>query len=285
MQLALFQGRKAQSLDPAFSGLKRSMLDAGAWVDYVPQWLSGHEDLFEQLQREVTWRRTTQQLYDRFVETPRRVASFPKDGTSPPVLADIASALSARYGVRFDRVSAALYRDGQDSVAWHRDREYRDRPRAVVAIVSLGAPRRFLLRPYRRPADGTRRPADGTRRPADGTRRPDSARLGDEAKDAETIDRSTLTGRIGGDGRSVGRTRRSIAYRLGWGDLLVMGGESQRTWEHAVPKVPHADPRVSIMFRHDPDESAFDEASLRRQSQPLARAMRAASMRLRAPTF
>jgi alkylated DNA repair dioxygenase AlkB len=41
-------------------------------------------------------------------------------------------------------------------------------------------------------------------------------------------------------------------WRLGGGDLLVMGGTCQRTWRHAVPKVASgAPPRISISFRHD----------------------------------
>ena len=41
----------------------------------------------------------------------------------------------------------------------------------------------------------------------------------------------------------------SIAFEMGHGDLVVMGGSCQRTWEHAVPKVAHAGPRVSVQFR------------------------------------
>jgi alkylated DNA repair dioxygenase AlkB len=41
----------------------------------------------------------------------------------------------------------------------------------------------------------------------------------------------------------------SLCFELGHGDLLVMGGSCQRTWEHAVPKVAHAGPRVSVQFR------------------------------------
>jgi alkylated DNA repair dioxygenase AlkB len=36
----------------------------------------------------------------------------------------------------------------------------------------------------------------------------------------------------------------------GPGDLLVMGGTCQRTWDHAVPKVPSAGPRISVQLRH-----------------------------------
>ena len=47
--------------------------------------------------------------------------------------------------------------------------------------------------------------------------------------------------------RSGGPSR---SYRLGHGDLLVMGGSCQRTWEHAVPKSTRAaGPRVSVQFR------------------------------------
>jgi alkylated DNA repair dioxygenase AlkB len=41
----------------------------------------------------------------------------------------------------------------------------------------------------------------------------------------------------------------SLSFEMGHGDLLVMGGSCQRTWEHAVPKVAHAGPRVSVQFR------------------------------------
>lgn len=45
----------------------------------------------------------------------------------------------------------------------------------------------------------------------------------------------------------------SLRFVVGHGDLLVMGGSCQRTWEHAVPKVSAATgPRISIQFRpHD----------------------------------
>ncbi|MFT4011358.1 MAG: alpha-ketoglutarate-dependent dioxygenase AlkB [Nocardioidaceae bacterium] len=49
----------------------------------------------------------------------------------------------------------------------------------------------------------------------------------------------------------------SIGFELGHGDLLVMGGSCQRTWEHAVPKVAQSvaqsrGPRISVQFRpHD----------------------------------
>ncbi|MEO8106789.1 MAG: alpha-ketoglutarate-dependent dioxygenase AlkB [Actinomycetes bacterium] len=42
----------------------------------------------------------------------------------------------------------------------------------------------------------------------------------------------------------------SLRFMLGHGDLLVMGGACQRTWEHAVPKTARSSgPRISIQFR------------------------------------
>ena len=42
----------------------------------------------------------------------------------------------------------------------------------------------------------------------------------------------------------------TLRYTLGHGDLLVMGGSCQRTWEHAVPKSARpAGPRISVQFR------------------------------------
>jgi alkylated DNA repair dioxygenase AlkB len=129
------------------------------------------------------------------VAVPRLIAGLPKDGPGHPALEEMRAALNARYGTAFPRTGMALYRDGNDSVAWHGDYVARELPvDALVATVSLGAPRRFLLRP-----------AEG-----------------------------------GGP---------SIAYSLGWGDLIVMGGSCQRTWRHSVPKVRHAQPRMAIMFR------------------------------------
>ena len=43
--------------------------------------------------------------------------------------------------------------------------------------------------------------------------------------------------------------KKSHAFNVGWGDLLVMGGTCQRTCMHSVPKTAHAEPRMAIMFR------------------------------------
>jgi alkylated DNA repair dioxygenase AlkB len=54
--------------------------------------------------------------------------------------------------------------------------------------------------------------------------------------------------------KSGGRSR---TFALGRGDLLVTGGSAQRQWQHSVPKVAHAGPRISIAFRHGMNARAY----------------------------
>jgi alkylated DNA repair dioxygenase AlkB len=183
--------------DPAFSSLRHHALDETAWLDHAPGWLRGADSLFEDLAAGAPWQTSTQELYGRVVVTPRLIARWPYGpggADLPPALEEMRGLLEHRYGRRFDSVSANLYRDGRDSVAWHGDRIPRTIDNPVVATVSLGHPRRFLMRP-----------------------RGGTTQL-------------TLT--------------------LGAGDLVVMGGTSQRTWQHAIPKVALAGPRISVAFRH-----------------------------------
>jgi alkylated DNA repair dioxygenase AlkB len=63
------------------------------------------------------------------------------------VLGEARAALSRYYTRPFDTIGFNLYRDGRDSVAWHGDRERALHDDPVVAIVSVGAPRAFLVRP------------------------------------------------------------------------------------------------------------------------------------------
>jgi alkylated DNA repair dioxygenase AlkB len=49
----------------------------------------------------------------------------------------------------------------------------------------------------------------------------------------------------------------SRPFMLGRGDLLVTGGTAQREWEHSVPKVAHAGPRISLAFRYGTDPRIY----------------------------
>jgi len=149
LQLGLFSGGEAR-VDEGFAGLRRTALDHGAWYDYQRGWLAGSDTVFVRLRDTMRWCTEQRVMYGRKVDTPRLYARAPDDGDGHPLLARMRDLLSARYGEDFVHVTMALYRDGNDSVAMHGDTTARDIDQAIVATVSLGAPRRFLLKP----ADG-----------------------------------------------------------------------------------------------------------------------------------
>jgi alkylated DNA repair dioxygenase AlkB len=196
-QPSLFAGGPSLELDRSFRGLRRIHLDRTSWVDHAPGWVSGSDLLFEQVIDRCEWRQRSRRIYDGRVEEPRLTDAWSADSgdpLEPTILEEIRSVLSARYDRTFDSIGFNLYRDGRDSVAWHGDRIPPHIHDPIVALVSLGEPRRFLLRP-----------------------------------------------------KSGGASR---GFALGRGDLLVTGGRTQRTWEHSVPKVARAGPRISLGYRH-----------------------------------
>ena len=139
----------APEFDVSYADLRRIELDDWSWVDYCPGWLSGADALFAELIASGRWQQRTRRMYDKTLPEPRLTAGWSTDGgdgEAPPIFRDVADALSQRYGVGFDRIWANLYRDGSDSVAWHGDRTRLVMTHPMVATVSLGSPRRFLLR-------------------------------------------------------------------------------------------------------------------------------------------
>lgn len=180
--------------------LQRTQLTRGAWIDVLPGWLTGADELFSRLFEVVPWRAERRRMYDRVVDVPRLLCFCAEGEPLPdPLLVRAREALSDRYeselGERFATAGLCLYRDGKDSVAWHGDTigrgSWQD---TIVAILSLGTPRPLLLRP------------------------------------------------LGGGP--------AIRHDIGHGDLLVMGGSCQRTWQHAIPKSARpTGPRISVQFR------------------------------------
>ena len=191
VQGSLWDVAEQAGSDLDFAAARRSDFGSGAWLEVVPGWVRGAESLFDLVVEAAPWAGHERWMYDRMVTEPRLSTRGWADAPDP--VPAMATAVSDRYGLRLDAISANFYRDGQDSVAWHGDTSGRRVATTVVAIAVLGAPRRFLLRP-----------------------------------------------------RGGGPTRR---LNPGHGDLLVMGGTCQRTWEHAVPKCAVAGPRVALMFR------------------------------------
>jgi alkylated DNA repair dioxygenase AlkB len=199
LQGSLFGTAEVLALRP-LTDLERVPLSDGAWLDLLPGWLDGADELFERLVMNVPWREERRQMYDNVVTVPRLLAFYEEGEALPdPALERAREALSGHYlaelGEPLRTAGLCFYRDGRDSVAWHGDRIGRGSTEdTMVAIVSVGEPRALCLRP------------------------------------------------AGG-----GPVRR---YALGHGDLIVMGGSCQRTWEHAIPKTKRqVGPRISIQFR------------------------------------
>jgi alkylated DNA repair dioxygenase AlkB len=139
------------SYDHSFGAVARRSLDDTSWVEFVPGWLHGADEVFDHLHGNLPWRqRRDVPMYDRLVDEPRLTWWWTLDRVHPeplPLLADMRASLSARYGREFDSIGFNLYRDGADSVAWHGDRHRHTVTHPVVAIVSVGAARPFRLRP------------------------------------------------------------------------------------------------------------------------------------------
>jgi alkylated DNA repair dioxygenase AlkB len=174
---------------------ERTDLGQGAWVDVARGWLGGADEVAARLEGEVDWRHHRRWMYDRMIDEPRLSRWYSAiDALPEEALAWFRVAVGRHYQVRFGAMGLNYYRDGHDSVAFHCDRELRHLDDTLVAIVTLGAARPFLLRPQ-----------------------------------------------AGG---------KSIDLRPASGDLLVMGGTCQETWEHGVPKAASgAGPRISASIR------------------------------------
>jgi len=200
--------------------VRRHVLSRGAWVDIRPGWVTGSDDLFARLVRTVPWQAERRHMYERVVAVPRLLRFYGADDPLPdPVLEDVRNALNEQYrgelGEDFTTAGMCYYRDGRDSVAWHGDTIGRSkREDTMVAIVSFGEARRLLLRP----------------------------RNGVPAMPwPPHAPRGSSPGSFSGS---------SVGFSLGHGDLLVMGGSCQRTWEHSIPKTAKpVGPRISVQFR------------------------------------
>jgi alkylated DNA repair dioxygenase AlkB len=131
----------------ADAAFQRTQLDDRSWVDVARGWLDGQEALLDLLQRELTWETSRVYRYDHWVEEPHLGAGFRFDSPPHPVLLDAHRTIQHRYHQRFMAPSLVMYRDGRDSMAFHRDRDLRWLDDTVIALLVLGDRRPFHLRP------------------------------------------------------------------------------------------------------------------------------------------
>jgi alkylated DNA repair dioxygenase AlkB len=144
----------------------RALPLAGAELEWDPRFLDSQsaEAAFVRARDEIEWERHRIRLFGREVDVPRLScwigdpeAHYRYSGTEfaprpwPGGLLALRQRIEAACGTDFNSVLANRYRSGSDSMGWHSDDERELGPAPVIASLSLGAPRRFLLR-HRRDA-------------------------------------------------------------------------------------------------------------------------------------
>ena len=128
--------------------VERVWLDDTSWVDVSRGWLENQQQLYDAAVDGVAWTENRIFRYDRWVPEPRLYGGWKVgDPAVDPVVVEAHRALQHRYRVQFGGFAWAWYRDGSDSVAFHRDREMRWLDDTIIAILTLGTKRSFQVRP------------------------------------------------------------------------------------------------------------------------------------------
>jgi alkylated DNA repair dioxygenase AlkB len=191
---------------------ERVPLSRGAWVDVQRGWLAGSAPLFSRLAQAVSWRAERRRMYDRTVDVPRLLCFYGENAPLPdPALDACRAALNGYYAAELGEPFVTA------GLCFYRDE--RDSVAWHGDTIGRGSTEDTMVAIV---SLGEARPLLLRPRPSAG---PDGAIR---------------------PGRGAGTVR----YNLGHGDLIVMGGSCQRTWEHAVPKSARpAGPRISVQFR------------------------------------
>ena len=185
---------------------------ADADVRFCPQWLGQAEAraLFDLIYRRTRWRQDKVTLFGRTHAIPRLHQWYADAGLryrwsgltmQPEPWFDELDALRRRVaesaGARFNSVLVNFYRDGCDSMGWHADDEPELGVQPVIASLSLGVERDFVMRH-----------------------------------------------------RGQSGLRQKQIIKLAGGSLLVMAGNTQQFWQHALPKRRRIKaPRINLTVR------------------------------------
>ena len=182
----------------------------GAELRFAPAWLAAAEAsaLLVSLREEIRWESHRIRLFGREVDSPRLSCWIGDEGAAyaysgarfqphpwPAALLLIRERLADELDCAFNSVLANRYRDGRDCMGWHSDDESELGLRPLIASLSLGATRRFVLKHRREPS-------------------------------------------------------RKLELELPHGSLLVMGGDTQRNYRHALPRTARmVGERINLTFR------------------------------------
>jgi len=182
----------------------------GAELRFFKEWLSAAQanQLLHSLNESIRWENHRIRLFGREVDSPRSSSWIGDAGTTytysgtrfhphpwPAALDEIRQRLARELDVPFNSVLANRYRDGRDCMGWHSDNEAALGAQPVIASLSLGAARRFVLK-HRQEKD------------------------------------------------------RKLALELPHGSLLVMAGDTQANYRHALPRTARpVGERINLTFR------------------------------------
>jgi alkylated DNA repair dioxygenase AlkB len=182
----------------------------GAELWFAPAWLAqGPADaLLAALREEIQWETHRIRLFGRELDSPRLSCWIGDEGAAyaysgarfephpwPAALLPVRKRLANELDGAFNSVLANRYRHGRDCMGWHSDNERELGPQPLIASLSLGAERRFVLKHRQEPS-------------------------------------------------------RKLELELPHGSLLVMGGDTQRNYRHALPGTARpVGERINLTFR------------------------------------
>ena len=198
-------------LGPLGDALRRQHLGRGAWVDLRPGWITGSDEVFARLVQSVPWQAERRQMYERVVDVPRLLKFYDElEGLPDPLLVQALAALNEHYR---EELGEGFTTAG---MCYYRD------GRDSVA--------------WHGDTIGRSRHADTM------------VAIVSFGESRRLLLRPRNVG--ASSGASGARLDAPSGFSLGHGDLLVMGGSCQRTWEHAIPKRARpVGPRISVQFR------------------------------------
>jgi alkylated DNA repair dioxygenase AlkB len=166
-------------------------------------------DIMEELIAVVPWRSEVITVWGKTYEQPRLIAWYGDPGrrysysgiemTPLPwtkLLLDIRTKIQSVSNASFNSVLLNYYRDNRDSMGFHSDDEPELGARPVIASLSVGAERMFVLK------------------------------------------------------HKWKKGTKSVRLRLGSSSVLLMEGDTQRNWQHGIPKESRkCGPRINLTFR------------------------------------
>lgn len=136
--LELFGNAMLQLVDDAQGGIRY-------WPQFVDAALA--REWFATLCAKSAWTHMQRPMYDRIVDVPRLIASYRSDAFPAGLpLADMLARVKAVVPAPYNSAGMNFYRDGNDSVAMHGDKLHILAAPHPIALVSLGEPRRMLIR-------------------------------------------------------------------------------------------------------------------------------------------